>query len=173
MGVNMAMALIAVSNAIGCVIISFAFGWKLTLVGLFAVFPLIFIAGFMRIRFEIQFEKLNAKVYAESSQFATEAISAFRTVTSLILEDMICDRYASLLADQQKKAFRKATFAMFIFALSDSVELLCTALIYWYGGRLLSTHEYNVVQFFTIFIAMVYVGSLSQTMQISNRLIVP
>ncbi|KAH0543228.1 hypothetical protein FGG08_002392 [Glutinoglossum americanum] len=158
MGINMAMAFIAAFNVMGSVAISFAFGWKLTLVGLFAATPLIFVAGFMRIRFEIQFEKLNAKVYADSSQFATEAISAFRTVTSLTLEDVICDRYAALLTDQQKKALHTAKFATFIFALSDSIELLCTALIYWYGGRLLSTHEYNIVQFFTIFIAMVYGG---------------
>jgi ATP-binding cassette subfamily B (MDR/TAP) protein 1 len=60
MGVNMAMALIAAFNVMGCVTISFVFGWKLTLVGLFAVLPLVFSAGFMRVRFEIQFEKLNA-----------------------------------------------------------------------------------------------------------------
>jgi|SRR5579862_3537684 len=156
-GLNMAMGYIALFNAIGCVTISFAFGWKLTLVSLVAVFPVIFAAGFMRIKFEIQFEKLNAKVYAESSQFATEAISAFRTVSSLILEDMICDRYAALLADQQKKAFYKAKFAMFIFALSDSIDMLCTALVFWYGGRLLSSHEYSIIQFFVIFTAMVHV----------------
>jgi ATP-binding cassette subfamily B (MDR/TAP) protein 1 len=157
MGVNMSMAIIAAFNVMGCLSISFAFGWKLTLVGLFAALPLIFVAGFMRLRFEIQFEKLNAKVYAESSKFATESIGAFRTVTSLTLEDMICDRYAALLVDQQKKAFHKAKFAMLIFALSDSIELLCTALVYWYGGRLLSTYEYNAVQFFVIFTAIVQV----------------
>jgi len=37
----------------------------------------------------VGFEDLNAAVFAESGQFATKAIGAFRTVTSLIMEDMV------------------------------------------------------------------------------------
>jgi ATP-binding cassette, subfamily B (MDR/TAP), member 1 len=131
MGTNMAMAFISGFNVLGCAIISFIFGWKLTLVALLAAMPPIFLAGFMRLRFEIQFEKLNAVVFAESSQFATEAIGAFRTVSSLILEDTICDRYQKLLTDQQRKAFSKAKLTTLVFALSDSIELLCMALCFW------------------------------------------
>lgn len=131
MGPNSMSVLIAIFNLVGSVAISFAFGWKLTLVALFAALPPTFLAGFYRIRFEVQFEKLNSKVFADSSQFATEAIGAFRTVTSLILEETICGRYATLLAEQQRKAFKKAKLATLIFALSDSIELLVTALVFW------------------------------------------
>jgi ATP-binding cassette subfamily B (MDR/TAP) protein 1 len=93
----MAMPLIALFNMIGCMAISFAFGWKLTIVTFFGAVPFIISANFLRIRFELQFEKMNAEVFAESSQFAAEAISASRTVYSLTLEDMICQRYAGLL----------------------------------------------------------------------------
>lgn len=127
----MAFPLIAVFNVIGCVAISFAFGWKLTLVTMFSAFPLIFIAGFMRIRYEIQFEKLNALVFAESSQFAAEAIGAFRTVTSLTLEDTITDRYAGLLRDHVRNAYIKARLSTLIFAASDSIDLLGMALCFW------------------------------------------
>lgn len=72
LGANMAFPLIAVFNVLGCIAISFAFGWKLTLVTVFSALPVIVSAGFMRVRFEIQFEKLNAAVFAESSQFASE-----------------------------------------------------------------------------------------------------
>lgn len=72
LGANMAFPLIAVFNVLGCIAISFAFGWKLTLVAMFSALPVIVLAGFMRVRFEIQFEKLNAAVFAESSQFASE-----------------------------------------------------------------------------------------------------
>lgn len=89
------------------------------------------IASFYRVRFEIQFEKLNAEVFAESSQFAAEAFGAFRTVTSLTLEDMICNRYAVLLQEQVSKARRKARFATLIFAFSESIVFPCMALTFW------------------------------------------
>ncbi|EEQ35850.1 multidrug resistance protein [Microsporum canis CBS 113480] len=130
LGPTMAFPIISVFNVTGCIAISFAFGWKLTLVAIFSAFPLIIIAMFVRVRYEVQFDKMNAAVFEESSQFASEAFGAFRTVTSLTLEDHI----------------------------ADSLDLPCMALCFWYGGQLLSTHEYDVLQFFVIYIAVVLGG---------------
>ncbi|KAK2793030.1 hypothetical protein FQN52_002178 [Onygenales sp. PD_12] len=146
-GLQLAYPLISVFTVIGCLAISFAFGWKLTLVAMFSAFPLIIIAMFIRMRYEIQFVEMNQAVFQESSQFASEAIGAFRTVTSLTLEDMITTRYSDLLKDHVKKAFIRARFAMVIFSASDSIDLPCMALCFWYGGQLLSTFEYDVLQF--------------------------
>ncbi|EEH18239.2 hypothetical protein PABG_00802 [Paracoccidioides brasiliensis Pb03] len=157
-GHQMAFPLISVFTIIGCIAIAFSFGWKLTLVAIFSAFPLIISAMFIRVRYEVQFEKMNAAVFEDSSQFASEAISAFRTVTSLTLEDTITARYADLLQDHVKKALLKARFTMWIFALSDSIELPCMALCFWYGGRLLSTYEYDVLSFMVIYIAVVLGG---------------
>jgi ABC-type multidrug transport system fused ATPase/permease subunit len=158
LGPNMAFPLISIFSILGAISIAFAFGWKLTVVVLFSALPFTFLAAFMRVRFEIQFEGLNAKVFAESSQFAAEAIGAFRTVTALTLEDTITTRYSGLLQEHVTKAFRKAQLATLIFAASDSIELLCMALGFWYGGQLLASHEYNVVQFFVIYVAVVQGG---------------
>jgi ATP-binding cassette subfamily B (MDR/TAP) protein 1 len=88
-------------------------------------------ASFFRVRYELQFEKMNNAVFAESSKFAAESISAFRTVTSLTLEAMICHRYEVLLENHVKSAFRKARFSTLVFAASDSIGLLCMALTFW------------------------------------------
>ena len=157
LGVTMAFPLISVFNVLGCLAISFSFGWKLTLVALFSAFPVIIGSCFVRTRYEVKFEKLNAAVFAESSQFASEAIGAFRTVTSLTLEDTITERYSKLLKNHVHAAFHKAKYASLIVALSDSLELPCMALCFWYGGQLLSTREYNDVQFFVIYISVVLV----------------
>jgi ATP-binding cassette subfamily B (MDR/TAP) protein 1 len=156
LGLNMAMVLIAIFSMIGCTAISFAFGWKLTIVTFFAAVPVILAASFTRLRFEVQFEKMNALVFAESSQFAAEAISATRTVAALTLEDMICDRFEALLQAHVNKATKKARYSQAVFALSDSVELLCMALVFWYGCRLMVSGEYNAEQFFVIYTAMIY-----------------
>lgn len=182
LGPNMALPLVAVFSISGCVIISFVFGWKLTLVTFFATLPVILAAAFMRVRYEMQFEKYNAEVFAESSKFAAESIGAFRTVAALTLEDAITARYRGLLDDHVRKAFKKARLAVLIFALSDSIELCGMALTFWYGGHLLGSHEYDVMQFFIIYIAIVQGGqaagqflafgpNIAQATAASNRIL--
>ncbi|KAK2831910.1 hypothetical protein FQN49_007047 [Arthroderma sp. PD_2] len=182
LGPTMAFPIISVFNVMGCIAISFAFGWKLTLVAIFSAFPLIIIAMFVRVRYEVQFDKMNAAVFEESSQFASEAIGAFRTVTSLTLEDTINDRYSGLLQHHVRSAFVKARIAALIYAASDSIDLPCMALCFWYGGQLLSTHEYDVLQFFVIYIAVVLGGqaagqfgsispNLAQAKSAANRIL--
>ncbi|KAL9084011.1 MAG: hypothetical protein Q9165_008287 [Trypethelium subeluteriae] len=158
LGPNMALPLVGLCNMFACIIISFVFGWKLTLVSLGGALPVILAAAYMRMRYELQFESYNAKVFAESSEFAAEAIGAFRTVAALTMEHSISNRYEVLLKDHVDKAFRKARYAVLVFSLSDSIELLCMALCFWYGGQLLASREYDVKSFFIIYIAIVQNG---------------
>ncbi|KAJ5753673.1 uncharacterized protein N7511_007826 [Penicillium nucicola] len=157
-GLNGIFPLISIFSTIGCIAIAFSFGWKLSLVTVLAALPCIFIAAFMRIRYELEFDSLNTAVYAGSSQFAAEAIEAFRTVSALTMENSILDRYSSLLKDQQSKAFRKASVATLIFAFSDSVELCAMALSFWYGGQLLASREYQPASFFVIYMSIIIGG---------------
>ena len=131
MSTEMSMAAIAIVNLIGSTIIAFVYGWKLSLVALFAALPPILAAGYLRLSIEQKFEKTNAAIFEESSQFGTEAVGAFRTVISLIMEDMIGDRYETLLRYHVKKAFGQARTGTIVFAASDSVELACMALAFW------------------------------------------
>ncbi|OOF91973.1 hypothetical protein ASPCADRAFT_509887 [Aspergillus carbonarius ITEM 5010] len=157
-GVNGAFPIISTFSMLGCIIIAFIFGWKLSLVAVLAALPCTFLAAFMRIRYEMQFDAMNAGVYAESSQFAAEAIDAFRTVSALTMEDSILNRYSDLLHHQQNKAFRKAWYATLIFAFSDSIELCAMALTFWYGGQLLASREYQPTSFFVIYMAIIQGG---------------
>jgi ATP-binding cassette subfamily B (MDR/TAP) protein 1 len=131
LGLNGVFPLVAIFNMTGCIAIAFSFGWKLTLVIFFSAMPVIFVAAFVRLGFEIKFEEWNAQVFAHSSQFATEAVGAFRTVTSLTMEDSIITKYSDLLQAQIRKATRKASYASLVFALSDSIELCAMALTFW------------------------------------------
>lgn len=141
LGMNMAIVLVSIFNIVGSIAISFYFGWKLTLVTVFSAMPIILVAGFIRVRYETKFERLNTRVFEESSKFATESIGAFRTVSSLGLEADIYTRYETLLEDHTKKAFHKAKLSSLVFAVSNSIALLCMAFVLFYGGKLLSAHE--------------------------------
>lgn len=140
---------------IGALAIAYAFGWKLALVATTVTAPLGLLAGYYRFKYELEFEKMNNAVFAESSKFAAEAIGAFRTVSSLTLEDTINIRYDGLLNSHVSTAFRKATWRSLIFAFSDSVSLAVQALIFWYGGTLLASKEYTALNFFVCYIAVI------------------
>ncbi|OTB02343.1 hypothetical protein M426DRAFT_322771 [Hypoxylon sp. CI-4A] len=155
LGINMAMVYNSFFTLIGCLVIAFVFGWKLALVATCVTMPLGIAAGYLRVRYELEFEKLNAEVFAESSKFAAEAISAFRTVSALTLEDTICNRYDGLLSHHVVAAYKKSTWRSLVFAFSESVSLGCQALIFWYGGTLLATREYDALSFFVCYIAVI------------------
>ncbi|KAL7927748.1 multidrug resistance-type transporter protein [Trichoderma austrokoningii] len=154
MGANMASVYIALFNLTGSIIISFYFGWKLALVGVAVVMPILLASSYWRFRYELQFEKMNNEVFAESSKFASESIGAFRTVTSLTLETPITDRFKTLCDGHVKTAFKKARYASFLFGFADSCTLACQALIFYYGSHLLASGEYKPENYFVCFMAI-------------------
>lgn len=156
LGMNMAMVYTSIFTVIGSLSIAFAFGWKLALVATCVTMPIGLLGGYFRFRYELEFEKMYAAVFAESSKFAAESIGAFRTVASLTLEDTICTRYQHLLGSHVGKAFRKGRWSTLIFAFSDSISLACQALVFWYGSRLMANREYNIIQFFVCYMAVIY-----------------
>jgi len=154
MGLNMGMVYNAIFGLIGGIIIAFFYTWKLAIVALCITSPILLVATYWRFRYEIEFDKMNAEVFEESSKFAAEAIGAFRTVASLTLEGPICDRYEKLLGGHVTTAFKKALWASAIFGFSDSATIGCQALIFYYGSRLLAKHDIDVMAFFVTLMAI-------------------
>lgn len=158
MGINMCMVYIGIFNIIGSTTIALIFAWKLALVAICVVFPINIIASFYRFRNEIRFDRMNGQVFAESSQFASESIGAFRTVTALTLEQPICRRFERLCNQHVLDAYRKARWVTPIFGFADSSTLACNSLIFYYGGRLLSRGEIDLTSFFVCLMAVMNAG---------------
>lgn len=154
LGVNLALLLSAVFNVTGCVTIALVFGWKLGLIAMSVALPVMIGAGCWKFKHEVHFDKMNSAVFMESSQFATEAIEAMRTVSSLTMEDSITSRYRELLNSHVNAANRKAQWTSAIFGFADSVGLGCQALLFWYGGSLLASGEYTMEAFFVCYMAV-------------------
>ncbi|TDZ38963.1 ABC transporter BEA3 [Colletotrichum spinosum] len=156
LGMNTALFISGIFTILGCAVISFVFSWKLGLLALFVTMPVMLATGFWKFRQELQFEQSNALVFLESSQFATEAVGAFRTVSSLGLEPAINARYENLLAIHTLRARRRARWTAGLFGFADSVGLACQALVFWYGGRLLARGELASMEaFFVCFMAII------------------
>jgi ATP-binding cassette, subfamily B (MDR/TAP), member 1 len=173
-GLSSGTFLVAIASLVGSTIMCFIVGWKLTLVALFAAFPPIFVAGYTRVKIELGFERRTAALFSHSAQFASEAVGAIRTVSSLNMEDTICQRYSDLLNQHAREALKKTLLSTILFAGSESVDLLSIALVFWsvpffplrlqnltrdrYGSRLLANGTYTVTQFFIVFTAIVLNG---------------
>ncbi|KAL7931860.1 P-loop containing nucleoside triphosphate hydrolase protein [Trichoderma chlorosporum] len=155
-GSNLAVIVTVGVALVSCVILALAVGWKLGLVVLFGGFPFIFGAGVVHERMQNSFEEKAGAMLADSVGFAGEAIQAIRTVSALNTEPLIEERFGKLLEEYSHNAWRYAVRSMTWFALSDSIDLLCMALAFWYGGRLISFQEYTTTQFFIVFIAIVF-----------------
>ncbi|OAA55388.1 ABC transporter, transmembrane domain, type 1 [Cordyceps fumosorosea ARSEF 2679] len=158
MGANMASVYIGLFTLVGSIIIAFCFAWKLAIVSLCVVVPVLLASTYWRFRYEIEFEKMNDAVFTESSKFAAESIGAFRTVASLTLEDAICARFGRLCRGHVVEAYKKARWVSLLFAFSDSATMACQALIFYYGGRLLLSGEYGLTSFFVCFLAVMNAG---------------
>ncbi|CAK7228778.1 hypothetical protein SEUCBS140593_007026 [Sporothrix eucalyptigena] len=154
MGTNLAQVCIAVGNIIGGVVMALSYSWKLALVSMGAVMPVCIFSGYVRFRYELLFEKMNDEVFAESSQFASEAIGAFRTVTSLTLEDVILTRFEKLCHGHVVAAYKKARWVSVVLGFADSATLGCQTLIFYYGGRILARGEIGIMAFFVCFMAV-------------------
>jgi len=127
----MALQLVAIFGIVGSIIISFCFGWKLSLVGILTIMPISMLAGYYRVHLERYFEQLNAEVFAETAQFGSEAIGAFRTVTALTMEDTIISKFDSLLTSHIQKALKQARLSTVVFAFSESADMFCQPLFFW------------------------------------------
>ncbi|KAI6439974.1 hypothetical protein MCOR22_007542 [Pyricularia oryzae] len=158
LGMNMGFVAVSILSVVGCLAISFYFGWKLTAVTVVTTLPLILGAAFFRVRYEKRLEAMGAAVFAESAKFATEGVGAFRTVSSLTLESAICQRYRLLLEKHVREALPRSAASTVLFALSDSIALLCMAFVLWYGGKLMADHEYLPFQYVVVYIAVLQGG---------------
>ncbi|KAL6231638.1 hypothetical protein BDW75DRAFT_247782 [Aspergillus navahoensis] len=140
--------LLVVVNVLGSCLLSIAVGWKLALVAIFGCLPPLFLTG----------QERTSKLYLESARFATEAISAIRTVSSLTLEEKVIRTYEERLSRTSPAFIRVTLASAVLLGLCESLYLATLALIFWFGVKLLSRAEYSVQTFFMVFVAVIFGG---------------
>ncbi|KAM0240144.1 hypothetical protein ACHAP5_008064 [Fusarium lateritium] len=164
LGINSGLILISLVTIVSVSILGVVYGWKLGLVCVFGALPPIATSGFLRIRLEVKLAEDTSERFASSAALATEAVSAICTVATLTLENKMLALYRERLDVVARKSVKALTLTMFWYAFSQSVNFLCMALGFWYGGLLVSTGEYTNEQFFVVFIAVVLGGENAATL---------
>lgn len=143
-----------ISTIAGGMVLSLIIGWKLALVCA-ATIPLVTGCGWVRLKILALFDDKIKKTQEESARYASEAVSSIRTVASLGLEVHILDSYNHILSFQSAKSLRSILQALALYAASQSVVFFAAALGFWYGGGLIASGEYDMLQFFICFAALI------------------
>lgn len=151
---NMALIIVILVDIVSCFTLAVCMGWKLGLVVIAGGMPTLFGAGYYRLRLEMANEDRLTRMYFECTRFASEAIGAIRTVSSLTLEEKVLDGFRGRLAECSERELQSKMKTMIAHAFAESINLAVTALAFWYGGKLLSEGLYDMRTFFIVFMAV-------------------
>ncbi|SCO33177.1 related to multidrug resistance protein [Fusarium fujikuroi] len=154
-GVTLGTLLMVGTTLIAAMALSLAIQWKLSLVCI-SLIPVLLGCGFFRFWILAQFQRRSKTAYDSSAGFASEAISAIRTVASLTREEDVMKQYRDSLAIQQRKSLISVLKSSTLYAASQSLLFACFALGFWYGGTLIGRFEMTMFQFFLCFMAIIF-----------------
>jgi ATP-binding cassette subfamily B (MDR/TAP) protein 1 len=126
--------------------------WKLTLV-LIACTPILFVvtSGLSAVSGAMEKDSTNSSEYAGS--IFTETFTNIKTVRCLTLESYFRNKHRNAAADVLKAGVPKGIYVGAFYGLSQSVLLFIIALVFHYGGILLSSHQFglgDILQVFTL-----------------------
>ncbi|KAL7929998.1 P-loop containing nucleoside triphosphate hydrolase protein [Trichoderma chlorosporum] len=154
-GATLGTLLMMFTTLIAAIVLSVSIGWKLSLVCTSCI-PILLGCGFFRFWLLAHFQRRSKAAYAASATFASEAISAIRTVAALTREEDVLKLYHDSLVAQQQRSLRSVLKSSLLYAASQSLNFLVFALGFWYGGTLIGKGEYDLFQFFLCFMAIVF-----------------
>ncbi|KAF2158045.1 P-loop containing nucleoside triphosphate hydrolase protein [Myriangium duriaei CBS 260.36] len=153
-GVVLGSIFTMLSTLIGGIILSTILAWKLALVCI-ATIPVILFCGWARVKTLGVFSAKMKEAHVSSTSCAAEAVSEARTIAAFGLEAHVLAKYNAILAGHIERSTRPILTASVYYSASQSFAFLCAALGFWYGGHLLGAYEYNLLQFFICFAALI------------------
>jgi ATP-binding cassette subfamily B (MDR/TAP) protein 1 len=153
-GVTLGAALKAFVTIIGGIIVGLAYAPLLALVGLGTV-PLVFSAGYIRLRVVVLAAARVQAVHQSSAQMATEAVGALKTVISLRRERDVQARYSNALGQAAARSTHTSLRSNALYAASQAMSFLAIALVFYVGARFVADGRYDTQRFFTGLTAVV------------------
>jgi ATP-binding cassette, subfamily B (MDR/TAP), member 1 len=154
-GVTLGTILLTITTLVAACTVALVIGWKLALVCI-ATIPVVIVCGFFRFWMLSYYQRRSKSAYAKSASYASEAISAIRTVASLTREQDVLRQYKRDLAIQQRSSIMSVAKTSTLYASAQSLTFLAFALGFWYGSTLIARFEYNMFQFFVVFSSVIF-----------------
>lgn len=137
------------------VIWSLVISWKLTLVGL-ASGPFIYATTRSYETVSGHWENKSDEAASNANAIFTETFSNIRTVRALTLETHFHRKYSRAVKHALNTGLKRSAYSGFFFGLSDSGIIFVTALIFYYGATLASSHAYSTQDILTVFTMLLF-----------------
>ncbi|KAK0070339.1 multidrug resistance protein 1A, partial [Biomphalaria pfeifferi] len=154
-GIRLGTALMSFANMGVAIIISFIYGWKLTLV-ILGFMPFIALGGVMQIKLLAGQAGKNKEALEDAGKVAVESIENIRTVASLSKESAFFTNYMKKLEEPYKQALRKAHLVGFTYASSQAIIYFAYAAAFVLGAFLIREKDMEFADVFLVFGAIVF-----------------
>lgn len=146
---------------ISSIIISFIYGWKLTLVVLSCA-PVIVIATAVVAKVQASLSALELAAYGQAGSVAEEVLGAVRTVIAFNGEQKEVGRYAQKLVPAEKTGIKRGLWSGVGGGVMWFIIYLSYALAFWYGVQLIWEDRPNIDKEYTpAVLVIVFFGVLA------------
>ncbi|XP_032690175.1 multidrug resistance protein homolog 49 isoform X1 [Odontomachus brunneus] len=161
MGEKLCIFIYLVSSFSTSIIISFVYGWKLTLVVLSCA-PIIVIATAVVAKVQSSLSALELAAYGQAGSVAEEVLGAIRTVVAFNGEQKEVERYAEKLVPAERTGIRRGMWSGVGGGVMWLIIYLSYALAFWYGLQLiLNDREKEDKEYTPAVLVIVFFGVLS------------
>lgn len=157
-GLILSQVILSLTNLLGSLILGLVLSWKATLVCLAPVFVL-FVAGFAEVAALERYETMASKPSGKAAAYISEIMDGVRTVSALGRESEVIEKFDDESRSDPHR-YKFLALGALGFATGQAMVLFLSALVFYWGGKLLSQDDLGISQLYAVFEAVI-IGAFS------------
>ncbi|KAL6081798.1 hypothetical protein STEG23_030119, partial [Scotinomys teguina] len=144
-----------VTNMVLSVLISFIYGWEMTLL-ILSFAPVLAVTGMIETTAVAGFANKDKQELKRTGKIATEAVENIRTIVSLTREKVFEQMYEEMLQTQHRNALKRAHITGSCYAVSHAFVYFAHAAGFRFGAYLIQAGRMTPEGMFIVFTAIGY-----------------